>query len=576
VNRAIVESLGASGCREGMHRLWERRALLVFFGVSWLAISLLIPIGALAESDGVAPADDAHRSEMTAVWGTVYQSEGVQVVEPSGPTPPPPALSSAPPGRFKHFLDYLTAQLGTRYTYSRADFSGDPNIGGVVDNGPPLTLTPQGFSYPPVFQSDDSKLDTYATLGTTGLLSNNVNTYLSGVYRHDFDTTRGSPFQSILDAYGGDKGDLINGYAEVNGLARHGLLSNASTRVGRVFIPYSDPGLLGAPVMDGGRFAYDDGRNQAQVFAGRWEPFYGGVGGDIFVGGGMVSRQLLPKAGPHAGLAPYVEYLHFNSTGNDSSNRHIYGFRGWWNDVLVDGYFTWIDKNPVDLALQSSYSAGKWSAYGRVLKKLTSDDYVFDVFYTDDDLARRNRLNIGKQQKYTDITLDTNYQWKRWLGFGTGIWIRALDSENDQQAYQTSFEDVTGTALITPPGAWNGSLQYRFRDIRRNSATAGATTFDYIQTAGETLYHEVNTEVGYRIQRDWRAYVGGYLGIYDTQDRLRKIHDTKAAGGYLRTRAQLTKNIALRFMFLVDRGNDEFTPDINFQYSFRTGVDFYY
>jgi hypothetical protein len=152
--------------------------------------------------------------------------------------------------------------------------------------------------------------------------------------------------------------------------------------------------------------------------------------------------------------------------------------------------------------------------------------------------------------------------------------VRALDDEDDQEAYDNSFTDVNGRILLTPLPKLTTGVQYRYRNVRRRGAR-DATTFDDIQTAGETQYNEVNGEIRYSWE-EWRFNVGGYLGVYDTQDRLTKIDNTTVAGGYAQTRAFLTENFALRFMFIVDRGNDQFTPDIDTQYSFRSGFDYYY
>ena len=503
---------------------------------------------------------------MAAAWGSVYESTGVQV---EAGVDTPRVMTSRRGTQWDHFLDYLTVAMGSEYVYNWIDFSGKPTISFIPQTG--------ARSDPTVFEDDDHKFNWYGSVGTVGAGHSRLNTYFSGVYRRDLDEhADGSPFQSILNGFsGGDKGNLQNGWAELNGLAETGFFSNTKARLGRVFIPYTFPGLVGSPAIDGGRLSYDDSRNEVNGFAGRWEPFYDGVSSEVVIAGGSVSRQLFPKWGPKFGIAPYAEFLFFDDTGqSDNSTKHIYGFRSWWDTLSLDGFFAWVEDDPVDLGAQGAFTTGKLNVYGKIHKKLTRDDYRYDVFLSAEDLSRRRRLNIGEVEKWLDVTLDADYQICKWLSVGTGIWARALDDEDDQQAYQNSFTDVNGRILLTPLRDLSSGVQYRYRDVRRRSPR-DATTFDDIHTAGETQYHEVNGEVRYRWE-DWRFNVGGYFGLFDTQNRLTKIDNTTVAGGYAQTRAYVTENFSLRFMFLVDRGNDEFTPDIDTQYSFRTGFDFYY
>jgi hypothetical protein len=561
VDRAIVNAPEASG--DGITRPFRR--WVVGNGPSILAV--LFSAAACLMNPGLSGvyAADADPNSMTAAWDAVYQGEGIQVE--AGQTPPA-VFTSRRGTRWDSFLDYMTVAMGSEYVYNWIDYSGKPTISFISENGP--------GSDPNVFPDDDQKFNWYGSVGTVGAGHSRLNTYVSGVYRRDLDDQAlGSPFQNVLNGFSdGDKGNLQNGWAEMNGLAATGFFSKTNARLGRVFVPYTFPGIVGSPAMDGGRVSYDDSRNEVNAFVGRWEPFYDGVSAEAILAGGSVSRQLFPKWGPKQGIAPFAELLYFDDTGGGSSAKHIYGFRSWWEMLTLDGFFAWVGGDPVDIGVQSTFTADKLNVYGKVHKKLTTDDYKYDVFLkADDDLNDRRRLNIGSVQKWLDVTLDADYQVCKWLSVGSGIWARALDHEDDQQAYQNSFIDVNGRLLFTPHRDINAGVQYRYRDVRRRSPQT--TTFDDIQTAGETEYNEVNGEIRYRWE-DWRFNVGGYLGLYDTQDWLTKIHNTTSAGGYAQTRAYLTDAFSLRFMFLVDRGNDQFTPDIDTQYSFRTGFDFYY
>jgi hypothetical protein len=99
--------------------------------------------------------------------------------------------------------------------------------------------------------------------------------------------------------------------------------------------------------------------------------------------------------------------------------------------------------------------------------------------------------------------------------------------------------------------------------------------FDDTSRSGETAYHEINAEVSYR----WRALwvrLGGYYGVYDTQSRLRNVDGSEVTGAYVRAKAPLAKHVDFKFHLGLDRGNDEFTPDINLQYTVQVGLAIYY
>ncbi len=125
------------------------------------------------------------------------------------------------------------------------------------------------------------------------------------------------------------------------------------------------------------------------------------------------------------------------------------------------------------------------------------------------------------------------------------------------------------------PRPWSGALQYRYRVVDRNSNTAIAF-FDDTSRSGETVYHEINAELRYRWKPGVRLLVGGYAGVYDTQNRLSDVDDTTVAGAYARASVRVAKPVRLRFFVGVDRGNEEFNPDIDLQYTARLDVNINY
>ncbi len=359
----------------------------------------------------------------------------------------------------------------------------------------------------------------------------------------------------------------------MDGLGDQGVLSQMQARIGRQFIPDFRIGLLGSPVIDGGRLSYRGEQLQADVFSGRWAAFYESV--SVFLGGGKAAYEFYPEPTSDIGVAPYVEYLYLLDTDEDESvHRHIYGVRGRWKALEADVYFTAIDADPIELGLRANYAADRWVVYGRLLKRLSNDDFVFDIFLTTEELRGRRRLGLGVLSPATEFALDADYQLLPWLSLGAGVWINALDDGDDQAGFDNSFQEVRSRLSFHPPGPWSGMLQYRYRHVERGS-NAVVVLFDDISRSGETDYHEINAEVSYR----WRALwvrVGGYYGVYDTQSRLLDIDNSEVTGAYLRAKAPLAKHVNFKFLLGVDRGNDEFTPDIDLQYVVQAGLDIYY
>ncbi len=527
--------------------------------VRWLVMGLMSGLGLAMAQNGIAA-----ESTIQAAWDRIYEAKGDAVQPPQTPGTPP------------SWHEYTTLRLNGAYQYNAVDFSGDPTVGFAVDDGPALTVTPAGVSFPQAFESGDHKLRVAGALGTHGFGHERVNTYLSGIIRQDLDgTPEGSPFQSILDAHGGGRYDLSNAFVEMNGLSAEGVASRMQLRLGRQFIPDFHVGLLGSAVIDGGRFAYTDLQLDAMLFAGRWSAFYQDVSA-TFVGGGRFAYRLFADPAFAVDLEPYVEYLNVSDTEHgESTHWHTYGVRGRWKALEGDLYISLIDEDPIELRLQGRYATGDLTIYSHFRRRLSSNAYVFDAFFTVDDLSEQNRLTLDAPARATEFAVDADYQLLSWLIVGAGTWFYILDEDDNQRAFDASFVELNARLSVVPPGAWSGALQYRFREVDRDSNTA-VVLFDDTRRSGETVYHEINAELRYRWKPGVRFLVGGYTGVYDTQNRLSNIDDTVVAGAYARASVRVTKPVRLRFFVGVDRGNEEFNPDIDLQYTARLDVDINY
>lgn len=237
------------------------------------------PTRTTGQVQAAARGDNARIEEY---WGRLYDKQEPEMVPAVEPAFPPSAL------------EQLNFSVGSTYTANFVSFTGRPTRTLVIDNGPPLTVTPAGFSFPQVFEASDDRFSSYLALGTRGYANPWINTYVSAIHQQDLDgKTAGSPFQSLLDAFGGgQRTELLNAYAEVNGLGM-AALPQARLRIGRQFVFDYTPELLGSPVIDGAILSYQGSRLEAALFSGRRVNFFGDPEDD-FAMGGSASYQFQP------------------------------------------------------------------------------------------------------------------------------------------------------------------------------------------------------------------------------------------------------------------------------------------
>ena len=182
-------------------------AALCLFAVLSPVVLVFAQTPPAPESPGGAQAGPAPGSSsvISEYWRTLY-GPGVLEATPPLEQVPGPSQTAATPGPVRDFLDHLIFSLGATYTHNIVEFTGRPTSTFVIDNRPPFTVTPQGFSFPRVFKSDDDQFYSYLTLGTRGWGDPHLNTYFSMIYRQELGgLIAGSPFQSTLDTF--DHGD---------------------------------------------------------------------------------------------------------------------------------------------------------------------------------------------------------------------------------------------------------------------------------------------------------------------------------------------------------------------------------
>ncbi len=528
-----------------------------------------------AETVRVAQVGQPPASSVTIgeYWKRVYGEGGIEApraVE-AAPVPPPPP-SASDPDPFKNFLDHLTFRAGATYVRNFAEFTGKPTTTFVVDNCPTGTVTRQGFCFPQDFTSYDQRLNSYLILGTTGYGDPRLNTYVSMIYRSGLDgLTSGSPFQSILDVFThGNRAQVLNAYAEWTGFGT-GALSHTSLRVGRQYAFDTTPDLLGSPILDGATVSYRDSALDVAVFSGRRVNLFGNQEDDV-TAGGSASYRFRP------GTSATVNYFFLPGI-----HRYALNLNHQIGDVHTGSFLTFRNDHPVELGTRAWYASpsSPWTLRGTFLRQLTDQDFTYDMFADREPPTGTNeqlrRLFLGRIRPATQLTFDVDRQINSWLTLGAGVAARFVDG--GESAFDNSFEQVVGRMNLTPFDRWNFLWQYRYRHMDRSSTNVAfnkATTFDDVSHAGETVYQEVSTEIGYRLGARLTMRVGGYVGVYDSRERLAEVNGIVVAGGYAQARVRVHRMMDLKFEYGIGRGNPEFNPDLARQHTLRVGFDIFY
>jgi hypothetical protein len=489
----------------------------------------------------------------------------------SGPAPAPP-LAAAGAGGFRDFLDHVSLRFGATYIHNAVEFTGRRTSTFIVNDGPAFTVTPQGFSYPRVFQESDNQFYSYLVMGTKGYLDPRLNTYFSAIYRQDLNgVIPGSPFQSILYAFDdGRRAQVLNAYAEWIGLGT-GLLASTNIRVGRQFVFDLTPDLIGSPVIDGAMLSYRDPKLELAIFGGRRVNFFGDNETD-FAFGGTATYTFVPRTSVD------VNYISLPGI-----HRWAFLLNHQIGDIRTRSYATFRNENPLQVGIRAWYAPTEspWTVRGTLYRQLTDEDFVYDMFAdreppASDPQERVRRLLLREIRPATQLTLDVDRRINTWLTVGGGIAARFVDG--GEAPFDNSFEQVSARATFSPGTQWDVLAGYRFRHVERSgvSEAAKAILFDDISHAGETVYHELSGEIYYRFGTNVRVRVGGYVGLFDSRDRLAQVNELMMAGGYLRTQVRVNRMLDVRLDYGIDRGNPEFNPDIKRQHTVRVGFDFYY
>ncbi len=502
-------------------------------------------------------------------WANIL---GADAIMPPTTGPVSAVRDRQPEVGLRELVEQTFFRLSVDYTHNWVKFTGLPTVTFLEDLGEPFILGPDGetISYPPAFEDQDDRIYARLTFGTRGYGSDRLDTYVSLLSYHDLDNTSdGSPFIGFTDSYGGrSRFSVVNAYFDINGLAADGFLSDLHLRIGRQYThSYTNQlYVLGAAVMDGATFEY---RNDNYNFGA-----YVGSRAGIF---SSPENRLVTGAnfGAALGEAAYFNYdvLYYSSALIQSFTIEP----RFEIPLRVQGFFRMVEDRPVDLGVRLNYAAARWGINANLTDRLTDDDFLYDVWINSgatNEFNRVRRLYLSVPQPSYRFSLDGYRQLSSWLSVGGRLWAYQLHEDEDQEGFETSFQDWSGNVTVTPGERWEILGEYHWRDVDRGSPF-GATEFADIQFAGETNYQEFTGAVGYRWSNRLRAQIGTYYRLFDLQNRLFLIDDSKTNGVFANLFFRLTRNIDFRLLYDTDNDYAVFNPDIERQHGLRIGFDFH-
>ena len=528
----------------------------------WITATLLFAMCcakfAFAAEDDAESAFDSEPIE--SYWDTVFEDEDVKVVDEYQDN-----VDLEVEAPEQNFLDHLFIRVGADYTFNFADYTGEPTRTFVVDGFTDLDVTPEGFVYGDTFDQYDTRFDSYVVAGTRGYYHSRLNTYFSAVYQNS-DTLAGSPFQGFADAFGrGDYSELVNAFAELTSLSDDGYLANTSARFGRQYMFDTSPHLLGSPLVDGGMARYTRPKLDVELFAGRHVNSYSKPQNDIAVG---ISGNYQFREAWWAG----VNFLKLaGETRSAVELRHL-GDR--WSGR---GYLTVRGRLPSELGVDLWYTPAEipLRAELTVIRRLSDEGFVFDVFRARDDLKRR--LRMGELNQSTLMRVEADYDVLPWMTLG-GTAEHYNSDESAESAFDNTFTELSGRMYLTPLDRFDVLMQYSLRTIDRSNLqeVLAATTFDDITHAGENLYREFLADLHYRINERTSVNAGGHYTLVNSRTRLAQVSDSDAIGFYVRAQSQVRRWLHLKLEYSWDKPNPDFYPELDSQSSVRLGLEYRY
>ena len=473
-----------------------------------------------------------------------------------------PALQSAaqPAGSDSDFLKHFFFESRTEFWRYSTSFTGLPTITGVINAPFTGVFNPSGIPYPAAFQPDANRLYSFLDWGTRGWLSDRVDTHFAARYEQDISHVgAASPAESPLETFPGNRRvDLVNATLEIHD-AR-----GWSIALGRQYVY----GAEIAPI-DGGAFSIDRGMVGLTVFGGRRFTFFGDPD-QRAIGGANATLRL----GRDASIQ--LQTLWYINGENAIAYRRRFGA-----DWLFSTYFRTYGGAPVDLNAQGFYAGSNGRTMLRLgfYARLTNRDYIYDYTIAARDLATFNvdpRLYLGLISPHTQFMIEADRAITPLVRLGAAVSVRRLTNNNDQNAFDTSFQDYRAHANLFPLRKVTTSFEYHQHDSDRLSP-ANTVLFDDVSRSGETSVKDLTGEISRAFHEGRFSLNGGaYYRRIGMQDRFYTLSGLHQAGWLAGGWWRLDQRTRLYGDYDLDNDFFLFYPSIRNSRALRLGIDWKY
>lgn len=502
---------------------------------------------------------------ITDAWNSLLQGAIPQA--PADPilTVPQNPVSRSPAD---DFLNHFYFDSRTEYIRDNSYFNGNPTITNVINAPFTGVFNPNGIPYQGAFQPSSNEFSSFIDFGTTGWISDRVNTHFS--LRYDTDLTHvdpGSQGQDILNAFGANRlFQLMTANVEILGKPSDGWFANSSVVLGR-------QNLFGAELaeFDGASFTttQDQGKFSMTLYGGRRYTYFADPLERAIGGGNFVYRFSPDTSLEYDGLI-YIRASHV-LTYRTRVNSHL----------LVNGSYRMIGSYPIEVKGTTIWSpSSKGMIQVSFAERLTNKDYIYD--YTDliKDQSAFNTLfalNLGPQAPYSQLVLIARRTITSRLRLGGEFWGRRLIHSQDAGPFDTSFTDYKANAQIVPFRHIETFFDFHQHNSNRMDLFNPNDFFDITQ-AGETRIQDFSAEIGRNFGPEGRLRlkVGGFYRRMNFQDRFYVINNVHDRGLLADVSFKLDDRTRLFVNWDLDTDFFLFTPNLKDSQIFRVGMQWRY
>lgn len=523
---------------------------------------VLVPVAMSAQQAGSAALPAAPSADMGSAWESVLEN-------PMAPPSSGPAvnLPQAPVEKWGagDFLNHAFFETRTEYRRTQTDFTGQPTLTGVIDVPPGQVVNPNGIPYPGAFQPSTNTMYSFLNWGTRGWLSDRINTDFSFRYQQELTPVdAGSPALGIVNTfYGNRELQLLTGYVDISGKPGDGWLAGSTLRVGR-------QDVYGAELADFDGLSFNMNRQNFSytLYGGRRFTYYSNPEQRAIGGGNFIFR--LGNATLEYDALLYVK-------ASQALTYHQQFSRGW----LLSGQFRMFGGSPTDAIVSGIWTPGdgKTTLHLEFDQKITNKDYVYDYTGVARDLDPHNpllRLNLAAFSPHSQVVVDARRVINRRLRLGGSVWIRRLNDNKDQGAFDTSFEDYRGNAQLFPGAKFTIFADYHQRDSSR-PRPGSPVTFDDISAVGETQVQDFSLELGRSFSEGRLSFkAGGFYRLLDFQDSFYVINHARNKGVLGSATLKLDHRTRMFVEYDLDTDFPVFRPDIQNTQTLRVGMAWRY